>query len=316
MAPPPSIFSSASNRPDEAEPVPIVKKTDGVHGRSFLTMEKITKVRERIGAARINPKVVVSIVPTMGFFHEGHLTLMRAARAESDLVVVSIFVNPTQFGPAEDLDAYSQDLQRDLDLASQEGVDLVFHPSENEMYPEGFEAYIEVGSVAEGLCGQGRPGHFRGVATVVAKLFNIVRPDVAYFGQKDAQQAAVIRRMAADLDFATEIRICPIVREPDGLAMSSRNSYLTDEERTQAPALYNALVLAKESVANGEIDAAKIRKAMRRAIGRNYLLEFEYARIVDPVTMKPVASIDREVLATVAARAGKARLIDNMLIRP
>lgn len=296
--------------------MPGLKKSEGVRSHSFLITEKITGVRERIDAARVNPETVVSLVPTMGFFHEGHLSLMRAARAESDLVVVSIFVNPTQFGPREDLDTYPQGLQRDLDLASREGVDLVFNPSEKEMYPEGFETYIEIGSVAEGLCGQGRPGHFRGVATVVAKLFNIIRPDLAYFGQKDAQQVAVIRRMATDLDFATEIRTCPIVREPDGLAMSSRNSYLKEEERAQASALYNALLLAKESVANGEVDAAKIRRAMRRAIGRNYLLEFEYARIVDPVSMNPVATIDREVLAAVAARAGKARLIDNMLIKP
>ncbi|MHB9112444.1 MAG: pantoate--beta-alanine ligase [Thermoleophilia bacterium] len=282
----------------------------------MLITEKITEVRKRIAAARTSPEFVVSLVPTMGFFHDGHLSLMRAARAESDLLVVSIFVNPAQFGPAEDLEAYPRDLQRDLDLASQEGVDLIFSPAETEMYPEGLETYIEVGSVAEGLCGQGRPGHFRGVATVVAKLFNIVRPDVAYFGQKDAQQAAVIRRMVTDLDFATEIRICPIVREHDGLAMSSRNSYMTDEERTQAPALYNALVLAKEFVESGETDAAKIRRAMRRAIGQNYLLEFEYARIVDPDDMQPVATIDRQVLAAVAARAGKARLIDNMLIDP
>ncbi|MHB8792196.1 MAG: pantoate--beta-alanine ligase [Thermoleophilia bacterium] len=282
----------------------------------MLITEKINEIRERLAAARTRPEIVVSLVPTMGSFHEGHLSLIRAARAESDLLVVSIFVNPAQFGPEEDLEAYPRDLQRDLDLASREGVDMVFSPSETEMYPEGFETYVEVGAIADGLCGQGRPGHFKGVATVVAKLFNIVRPDLAYFGQKDAQQAAVIRRMAADLDFATEIRVCPIVRESDGLAMSSRNSYLTEDVRAQAPALYNALVLARESVENGETDAAKIRRAMRRAIGQNYLLEFEYARIVDPDDLKPVATIDRKVLAAVAARAGKARLIDNMLIDP
>lgn len=295
---------------------PELKEPSGADGQSILITEKINEVRERIAAARTSPEIVVSLVPTMGSFHEGHLSLIRAARAESDLLVVSIFVNPAQFGPEEDLEAYPRDLQRDLDLASQEGVDMVFSPSETEMYPEGFETYVEVGSIADGLCGQGRPGHFKGVATVVAKLFNIVRPDLAYFGQKDAQQATVIRRMAADLDFATEIRVCPIVRESDGLAMSSRNSYLTEDVRAQAPALYSALVLARESVENGETDAAKIRRAMRRAIGQNYLLEFEYARIVDPDDLKPVATIDRKVLAAVAARAGKARLIDNMLIDP
>ncbi|MBI5870453.1 MAG: pantoate--beta-alanine ligase [Actinobacteria bacterium] len=295
---------------------PEVKKPAGADSRSSLVAEKITDVRERITAARTSPDIVVSLVPTMGSFHEGHLSLMRAARAESDFVVVSIFVNPAQFGPAEDLEAYPRDLEHDLELAAHEGVDLVFSPAETEMYPQAYETFIEVGQVADGLCGQGRPGHFRGVATVVAKLFNIVRPDVAYFGQKDAQQAAVIRRVATDLDIATEIRVCPIVREADGLAMSSRNSYLTDEERIQAPALYNALLLAKESVENGESDAARIRKAMRRAIGQHYLLEFEYARIVDPDDLKPVATVDRKVLAAVAARAGKARLIDNMLIEP
>lgn len=294
---------------------PVLKGPSGADGQSILITE-INEVRERIAAARTSPEIVVSLVPTMGSFHEGHLSLIRAARAESDLLVVSIFVNPAQFGPEEDLEAYPRDLQRDLDLASQEGVDMVFSPSETEMYPEGFETYVEVGAIADGLCGQGRPGHFKGVATVVAKLFNIVRPDLAYFGQKDAQQAAVIRRMAADLDFATEIRVCPIIRESDGLAMSSRNFYLTEDVRAQAPALYNALVLARESVGNGETDAAKIRRAMRRAIGQNYLLEFEYARIVDPDDLKPVATIDRKVLAAVAARAGKARLIDNMLIDP
>jgi len=286
----------------------------------LLVTEEISEVRDRIDAARIKAgagaRTIVSLVPTMGFFHEGHLSLMRAARAESDLVVVSIFVNPAQFGPEEDLAAYPRDMDGDIGLAGQEGVDIVFCPAEAEMYPEGFETYVDVGGTADGLCGQGRPGHFRGVATVVAKLFNIVRPDLAYFGQKDAQQAAVIRRMAADLDFRTEIRVCPIVREADGLAMSSRNSYLTEAERAQATALYESLLAARESVEKGQVDAARIRRAMRRTIGQNYLLEFEYARIVDPVTMVPVATVDREVLAAVAARAGKARLIDNMLIKP
>jgi len=316
MAPPPSAFSRIVDQPGETELVTGLIKPESAQERSILLVKKISELKERINSARDNPEIKVSIVPTMGYFHEGHLSLMRAARAESDLVVVSIFVNPIQFGPVEDLATYPQDVERDLGMASKEGVDLVFNPAEKDMYPEGFETFVEVGSVAEGLCGQGRPGHFRGVATVVAKLFNIVRPDVAYFGQKDVQQAAVIRRMASDLDFGVEIRICPIVREPDGLALSSRNSCMSDEERAQAPALYNALILASELLENGEVDSAKIRRAMRRAIGQNYLLEFEYARIVDPVTLKPVVSIDREVMAAVAASAGQARLIDNMLIKP
>jgi pantoate--beta-alanine ligase len=277
---------------------------------------RIDEVRAQVAEARRKTGGPVGLVPTMGSFHEGHLSLMREARADCRFVAVSIFVNPAQFGPAEDLDKYPRDLEGDLRLAADAGADLVFAPDAGEIYPEGFDTYVEPGAAAEGMCGRSRPGHFRGVATIVAKLFNIFQPDIAYFGQKDAQQAAVVRRLVADLDFALEIRVCPIVREADGLAMSSRNAHLSGEERGQATALYDALVLARDASAAGETDAAKIRRRMRRMMGQYYLVEFEYARIVDPDTMQPVARLDRPALAAVAATVGKTRLIDNMLITP
>ena len=285
-------------------------------GTTIQVAETIAEVRELITAARRQGKEPVGLVPTMGFLHEGHLSLMRKAREECGLVVASIFVNPIQFGPDEDLETYPSDISRDLELAASERIDAVFHPVGHEMFPKGFDTYVEPGSVAAGLCGESRPGHFRGVATVVAKLFNIVGPDRAYFGQKDAQQAAVIRRLAADLDFPVDIRVCPTVRESDGLAMSSRNSYLSEEERAQAPVLYQALNAARDAVASGERDASRIRRIMRRTVGQNYLVDLEYARIVDPDTMEPVSEVDGEVLAAVAAMIGNARLIDNLLISP
>lgn len=279
-------------------------------------IKTISEVKSRLDDYRRQAGKKVALVPTMGFFHVGHLSLMRTARQDCGLVVVSIFVNPAQFAPTEDLEAYPRDLARDLELAGRENIDLVFSPDPAEMYPEGFDTYIDPGHINDTLCGQGRPGHFRGVATIVAKLFNIISPDRAYFGQKDAQQAAVIRRMVKDLDYDIDIRVCPIVREFDGLAMSSRNAYLTADERDQAPVLHQALLAAREAVAHGERDASKIRRLMRRTIGQNYLVEFEYARIVDPETMESVAVLDREALAAVAATVGKARLIDNLMIAP
>lgn len=276
----------------------------------------IADVRSRVAGFRKKRSARVGFVPTMGFFHEGHLSLMRAARSASGLVVVSIFVNPRQFGADEDLESYPRDFDRDLALAGAEGVDLVFTPSPEEMYPEGYETTIDAGSVAAGLCGQDRPGHFQAVATVVAKFFNIIRPDTAWFGQKDAQQVAVIKRMAQDLDYDVEIGVCPIAREDDGLAMSSRNSYLKSEEREQATVLYRALTEAGRKVAAGETSASRIRRLMRKTIAANYLVELEYARVVDPVTMQPVQEIHGEVLAAVAARVGRARLIDNMILKP
>ena len=207
-------------------------------GPALQVARTIPAVRSQITSARLLPANSVGLVPTMGFFHEGHLSLMRAAREECDFVVVSIFVNPTQFGPSEDLAAYPRDIDRDLALASEAGVDLIFAPEAGEMYPSGHATTVEPGDIAEDLCGRSRPGHFRGVATVVTKLFNIIRPDVAYFGQKDAQQAAVVRQLVRDLDFDIDIRVCPTVREADGLAMSSRNVLSDRRKNASRPLLY------------------------------------------------------------------------------
>ncbi|MGC7847732.1 pantoate--beta-alanine ligase [Desulforudis sp. 1088] len=257
----------------------------------------------------------VGLVPTMGFFHEGHLSLMRAARETCATVVVSIFVNPLQFGPREDLDAYPRDLPRDLAMAEGVGVDLVFAPGVQEMYPERQLACVEVEKISEGLCGAKRPGHFRGVATVVAKLFNIVQPDAAFFGQKDAQQLQVIRRMVQDLNFPVTIVPCPIVREPDGLAMSSRNVYLTPEERRAAVVLYRSLKRAENLIAGGEHDAGKIESFLAESIASEPLARLDYAevRALPDLAAKPVLS--GEVILAVAAHFGRARLIDNLIVR-
>lgn len=276
----------------------------------------IDDVRSAVAKARNETAIRVGFVPTMGSFHEGHLSLMRSARSECDFLVVSIFVNPIQFGAGEDYDSYPEDFARDLSLAGDQGVDLVFAPRSAVMYPPGNETRIDVGSIDNALCGKNRPGHFQGVATVVAKFFNIIRPELAYFGQKDAQQVAVIRKMALDLDFDVEIRVCPIVREKDGLAMSSRNSYLTEEDREHATALYRALTGARDAVARGETSSRKIKRHMKRSLGENFKVEYEYARIVDPATMAPVEKIEGKVLAAVAAQVGKTRLIDNMFLTP
>lgn len=271
-------------------------------------------IRAGLSAARRQGRVI-GLVPTMGYFHDGHLSLMRAARNDCDLVVVSIFVNPTQFGPDEDLEAYPRDTVRDKRLAAAEGVDIVFIPSVDEMYRTAHETTIAPGAVADTLCGSHRPGHFRGVATVVVKLLNIVGPDRVYFGQKDAQQAAVIKNVAADLDIAAIIKVCPTVRDHDGLALSSRNYYLNDVERGQAVVLYQALDTAREAVSAGETDAGRLMTAMKATVDEQPLLACEYADVVDTVTMQPLKTIEDEALAVVAARAGRARLIDNMLLK-
>jgi len=257
----------------------------------------------------------VGLVPTMGFFHEGHLSLMRAARETCATVVVSIFVNPLQFGPREDLDAYPRDLPRDLAMAKSVGVDLVFAPSVQEMYPEQQLACVEVEKISEGLCGAKRPGHFRGVATVVAKLFNIVQPDVAFFGQKDAQQLQVIRKMVQDLNFPVTIVPCPIVREPDGLAMSSRNVYLTPEERRAATVLYRSLKLAENLIAGGERDAGKIESFLAESIASEPLARLDYAEVRTLPDLEAKPELSGEVILAVAAYFGRARLIDNLIVR-
>lgn len=251
----------------------------------------------------------------MGFLHEGHLSLVRAAKAENDHVFVSIFVNPTQFGPNEDLSTYPRDIDRDLELLEAEGVDFVFMPSASEMYPEGFEAYVDVGSVSEPLEGAHRPGHFRGVATVVLKLFNIVQPHQAYFGKKDAQQLVVIRKMVRDLDVPVEIRPQPTVREADGLAMSSRNTYLnTPELRGAAVVLRRALDLAEALWAAGERDAAMIRAKLQQLIEQQPNAVIDYLSVADPETLREVGKSEGPVLVSMAVRVGKTRLIDNVML--
>jgi len=260
----------------------------------------------------------IGLVPTMGYLHEGHLSLLRAARAECDVVVMSLFVNPTQFGPGEDLDRYPRDERRDLRLAAEAGVDLVYAPPVGEVYPEGFATQVEVGGrlteVLDGDPARRGPGHFRGVTTVVAKLFNSVGPDVAYFGQKDAQQAAVIRRMARDLDFPVRIEVLPTVREADGLAMSSRNAYLGPEDRERATALSRALAAAERG-ARGETLEAGLAAARRELAAAG--IEPEYLEARDAELLEPVSELNGSpVLVAVAARVGGARLIDNVLIQP
>ena len=254
------------------------------------------------------------LVPTMGYLHAGHLSLVERARQENDHVGVSIFVNPTQFGPAEDLAAYPRDLPRDLALLEAAGADLVWAPPVAEAYPPGFQTYVTVEEVTKVLEGAARPGHFRGVATVVAKLFNVFQPDRAYFGQKDAQQVVVIRQMARDLDFPLEVVVCPTVREPDGLAMSSRNVYLTPEQRAAASVLYRALCAARDAWLAGEHDGERLRHIMRAVLDAEPLAHTEYVSAADPVTLQELGDAGQGVLLSMAVRIGRARLIDNMLL--
>lgn len=254
------------------------------------------------------------LVPTMGFLHLGHISLVEQARSENDQVGVSIFVNPTQFGPSEDLAAYPRDLEKDLGLLEQAGADLVWVPGAEEVYPPDYRTYVVVEEVTRPLEGAARPGHFRGVATVVAKLFNVFLPDRAYFGQKDAQQAVVIRQMVRDLNFPIELVVCPIVREADGLAMSSRNVYLTPEQRAAAPVLYRALSAARDLWSSGERDGEQLRQAIRRVLDAEPLARPEYISAADPRTLEELGLAGRDVLLSMAVRIGKARLIDNLLL--
>ncbi len=256
----------------------------------------------------------LGLVPTMGYLHEGHLSLARRARSENDFVAASIFVNPTQFGPNEDLASYPRDLPRDLRLLEEVGVDLVWAPPVEEVYPEGFQTYVTVEEVAKPLEGAARPGHFRGVATVVAKLFNVFQPDRAYFGQKDAQQVIVIRQMVRDLNFPLEVVVCPTVREPDGLAMSSRNTYLTPEQRAAAAVLYRALCAARAAWLAGEHDGERLRQIMAAVLAAEPLARVEYVSAADPATLAELGDAGRGVLLSMAVRIGRARLIDNLLL--
>ena len=255
--------------------------------------------------------LTIGFVPTMGYLHEGHRSLMEAARKENDKVVVSIFVNPMQFGPTEDLESYPRDLQKDATLCEGVGVDLIFHPEPEEMYPEGFCSYVDMNGLTTELCGKSRPIHFRGVQTVVLKLFHIVTPDNAYFGQKDAQQLAVIRHMVNDLNFNLEVVGCPIIREEDGLAKSSRNTYLSPEERQAALILSKSLNRGQELIEAGEKDAAVIKKAITEMIETEPLAKIDYVELVDWNTLEPVEKIEGPVLNAIAVYIGKTRLIDN-----
>ena len=265
-------------------------------------------------AARARLPAPVGLVPTMGFLHEGHLSLVRRARAECQNVVVSIFVNPTQFGPTEDLDAYPRDIPHDLMLLEAEGVDLVWSPTPAIMYPPAYQTTVTVAKVTQLLEGARRPGHFAGVATVVAKLFNSVQPHKAYFGQKDAQQAVVILKMARDLNFPLEIVICPIIREPDGLAMSSRNVYLNPAERQAAIVLYRALTRAQEAFKNGQRDAEDLRQLMTVTIHAEPLARLQYVSCADPTTLVELAGPVDQALLSMAVYIGKTRLIDNIIL--
>jgi pantoate--beta-alanine ligase len=266
----------------------------------------IAEVREARGGIEY-----LGLVPTMGFLHEGHMSLVRRARAECGAVAVSIFVNPTQFGPNEDFSRYPRDMDRDLKLLGGEGVDIVFTPEPAEIYPDGFATRIEVGPIAEVLEGAVRPGHFSGVATVVTKLFNIVQPSVAYFGQKDAQQCAVIRQVVRDLDLAVRLRIEPTVREADGLAMSSRNVYLDPQQREEALVVYRSLRAAAAAFETGETDANILRAAMRDTLGG---YSFDYVSVADPDTMQEVEAARPGVIVSTAVRFGATRLIDNLVL--
>ena len=256
----------------------------------------------------------IGFVPTMGALHAGHLSLIDLARPRSDTVIASVFVNPTQFGPGEDFDRYPRDLEGDSRLLAQAGADILFAPSAEEMYPPGASTYVNVEGLSDRLCGRSRPGHFRGVATEVSKLFHIVEPHVAVFGQKDAVQLAVIRRMVRDLDLDIEIIAAPIVREPDGLAMSSRNRYLGGEERHQALALYRALTQAQKAFAGGEKDPSRLRDGMAALLRAAPGVSLEYAEIVDADSLLPVESVRPGALFAVAAKVGTTRLIDNIVL--
>lgn len=256
----------------------------------------------------------VGFVPTMGYLHEGHLALVRQARAENAHVAASIFVNPAQFGPNEDLARYPRDPERDLALLKAEGVDLVFMPPPEEIYPAGFDTWVETGKVSRPLEGKARPGHFRGVATVVCKLFNIVQPARAYFGQKDAQQLRVIQTMVRDLDLPLSVVPVPTVREPDGLALSSRNVYLSADERRQALSLSASLRLAEELIGAGERRATVVRGRMRRLIAANPAARIDYISIADSTTLEELRAIDRPALVSLAVRVGATRLIDNVVV--
>ena len=272
----------------------------------------VNEVRTQVKAWK-KEGLSVGFVPTMGYLHEGHQSLIKRAVEENDRVVVSIFVNPMQFGPTEDLDSYPRDLEKDSALCEATGANLIFHPEPEEMYTDGFCSYVDMSVLTEELCGLSRPVHFRGVCTVVSKLFHIVAPDRAYFGQKDAQQLAIIKRMVLDLNMDIEVIGCPIIREEDGLAKSSRNTYLSPEERKAALILSKTITLGENMVKNGEKDCKVVLDAMKKNIETEPMAKIDYVKIVDGLTMQQIDTIDRPILCAMAVYIGKTRLIDNFI---
>ena len=277
--------------------------------RSIKNMQRIARDLKRDGKS-------VGFVPTMGALHNGHLSLIKQATKENDFLIVSIFVNPTQFGPGEDFRRYPRSLKTDALLCKSQGVDIIFYPDAGQIYPKGYKTYILVEELSNILCGKFRPGHFKGVATIVVKLFNIVQPDIAYFGQKDAQQAVIIQQMVRDFNLPIKIKVLPIIREPDGLAMSSRNSYLSFKERADATVLYKSLGKAKAMIKQGIINPSRIILVLRKMILKKKTARIQYIKIVDLNELKPVKRIQGKVLVALAVWIGRTRLIDNIIITP
>jgi pantoate--beta-alanine ligase len=272
------------------------------------SIEEVRKIRNQ------DNDLTWGLVPTMGYLHDGHLSLVRQARSENDRVAVSIYVNPTQFAPEEDLDSYPRALERDLELLQAEGVNLVFTPTNNAMYPPGFQTYVTVTETSKMLEGSSRPTHFQGVTTVVAKLFNIIQPNRAYFGQKDAQQAVVLKQMVRDLNFDIELVVCPIVREADGLAQSSRNKYLNEEQRAGANILYRALTAAQSVYQSGEHNGSKLKQIMQDMIAQEPQAKIDYVSVADPNTLVELEEVTKDALFSMAVFFGRTRLIDNLLV--
>ena len=276
-------------------------------------IKKIQEMRQEVSGIK-SQGTSIGFVPTMGYLHEGHLSLVRESLRKADVTVVSIFVNPTQFGSSEDFKEYPRDLDRDSEVLEREEIDYLFVPEADEIYPQGYKTFVEVHDLQDKLCGRSRPGHFRGVCTVVLKLFNIINPDISFFGQKDYQQAVILKRMVKELNLEVKIEILPIIRELDGLALSSRNKYLTQEERKVALVLSKSLGEAKSMVERGKRDSATIIREMKEMIGRESLAKIDYVEIVDTDNLDPVARIEKESLAAVAVFIGKVRLIDNIIL--
>ena len=276
-------------------------------------IEKISELKAAVAAQRRAGRTI-GLVPTMGYLHEGHLSLVQASRRDNDITVISIFVNPAQFGPNEDFEKYPRDPGGDSRKAEEAGTDIIFAPSADEIYPGGYSTYVDISGITDRMCGKSRPGHFKGVATVVTKLFNIVQPDRAYFGQKDAQQLAVIKKLVRELNMNVEIAACPIVREKDGLAMSSRNVYLNSEERKAALVLSKSIFRAERLIAQGERDSDRVRRTVEGEIRQESLADIDYVTVVDADTLEELRLLKGRVLVAVAAKFGRTRLIDNAVV--